>query len=176
MPLLNEAGSYTRWAMAVRRVRRVIRKFDPWTVLKVSLIFNVIASMIFVLGTWVTWSIAVQRGIPERITDLLASLTIVFTPDGELYFRVIVLLAIIWAIMATGVFTLAAILYNLISDIVGGIEVVVLEETFSQPIVTTSQPRVRPAVHRPENGTPPPSTSATTEQQTAPQVPTVVGE
>ena len=32
----------------VRRVRRIIRKFDPWTVLKVSFVFNVIAALAFV--------------------------------------------------------------------------------------------------------------------------------
>jgi Transmembrane domain of unknown function (DUF3566) len=162
--------------MGVRRVRRVIRKFDPWTVLKVSLIFNAISATIFVLGTWVTWSIAVQRGIPERIADLLASLTIVFTPDGGLYFRVIVLMAIIWAILATGVFTLAAVLYNLISDIVGGIEVIVLEETYQGVAAPVAkQPRVRPAVHRLDNGTPPPTSIS--EEETEPHpVPTAVGE
>lgn len=161
--------------MAVRRVRRVIRKFDPWTVMKVSLIFNAIAAIVFVLGTWVMWSIAVQRGIPEQVTELLASLTIVFTPDGQLYFRVVLLMAIIGAILMTGVFTLAAVLYNLISDIVGGIEVIVLEETYQvQPAAT--QPtvqRVRPAVHRPD-ATPPPSIS---DEETEPHVVgTAVGE
>jgi len=154
--------------MAVRRVRRVIRKFDPWTVLKVSLVFNTIAALIFVLGTWVMWSIAVQRGIPERVTDLLASLTIVFTPDGELYFRVVVLAAIVWAILATGALTLGAVLYNLISDIVGGVEVIVLEETYQVAPVTQSQSRVRPAVHPVDNGTVAPQT---TEQHPGPGKP-----
>ena len=113
--------------MAVRRVRRVIRKFDPWTVLKVSFVFNAIGSLIFVLGTWVMWSLLVQRGIPDRMTDLLGKLTITFTPDGELYFRIVVLLAVVWAVLMTGVMTLAAVLYNLISDMVGGVEVIVLE-------------------------------------------------
>jgi len=135
--------------MAVRRVRRVIRKFDPWTVLKVSFIFNLIAAMIFVLGMWVMWSVLVQRGVPERISDIFASLTITFAADGPLYFRIVVLLAVIWAVLATGVLTLAAVLYNLISDLVGGIELVVLEETHNTNSVTAAQTRVRPAVHRP---------------------------
>jgi hypothetical protein len=122
--------------MAVRRVRRVIRKFDPWTVLKVSFVFNAIGSLVFVLGTWVMWSLLVQRGIPDRIADLLGKLTISFTPDGELYFRIVVLLAVVWAVLMTGVMTLAAVLYNLISDMVGGVEVIVLEETLRpEPVV-----------------------------------------
>ena len=38
------------------------------------------------------------------------------------------MLAIVWVIVVTAAMTLAAVLYNLISDVVGGVEVVVLEE------------------------------------------------
>ena len=85
--------------MAVRRVRRILRRIDPWTVLKVSLVFNAIAAMIFVLGTWVTWSLVLRRGIPERVVDIFESLTLTVSVEGELYFRIVVLLAIIGAIL-----------------------------------------------------------------------------
>lgn len=138
--------------MAVRRVRRIIRRFDPWTVLKVSAVFNAIAALSFVLGTWVLWSVAVQRGLPERISDLLLRVDITFVPDGELYFRVVVLLAIVWAIVMTGLLTVGAVLYNLIADLVGGVEAVVLEESYAgeQAQQQATRPaRVRPATHRP---------------------------
>ena len=131
--------------MAVRRVRRVIRKIDPWTVLKVSLIFNAIAGLIFVLGLWVMWSLAVQRGIPDQVTEFFANFALVFTPEGELYFRVVVLLTVIMVVLLTGLFTLGAVMYNLISDIVGGVEVIVLEETYL--VAPLRQAPVRPAVH-----------------------------
>ena len=53
--------------MAVRRVRRVVRRIDPWTVLKVSVVFNAIAGLVFVLGVWVVWSLLLQRGVPDQI-------------------------------------------------------------------------------------------------------------
>ena len=133
--------------MAVRRVRRVIRKIDPWTVLKVSLIFNAIAGLVFVLGVWVMWSLAVQRGIPERITEFFSNFALVFNAEGELYFRVVVLFTIIAVIALTGLFTLGAVMYNLISDMVGGIEVIVLEETFA--VAPARVAPLRPAVHMP---------------------------
>ena len=39
----------------VRRVRRVIRKIDPWTVLKVSLVFNALMALAFMLGSVIFW-------------------------------------------------------------------------------------------------------------------------
>lgn len=136
--------------MAVRRVRRVVRKIDPWTVLKVSFVFNVVGALAFVLGTWVMWSIVVQRGIPQQIADLADNLTVTFTPDGELYFRIVVLLAVVWVVSATALFTLGSVLYNLISDVVGGVEIVVLEETYNlrAPVAQPVPNNVRPAVHQ----------------------------
>lgn len=135
--------------MAVRRVRRIIRKIDPWTVLKASLVFNAIASLVFVLGMWVVWSMALQRGIPDRFVEIFESLTLTLTIDGELYFRVVVMLAIVGGILSTALMTLSAVLYNLISDLVGGVEVTVLEETYNTVRVQQAPPaRVAPALYR----------------------------
>ena len=131
--------------MAVRRVRRIIRKIDPWTVLKVALVLNTVGALIWTLGVWVAWSIAVQRGIPDAFVDVFDRLTIAVTPDGQLYFRVVVMLAVVWIIVVSATMTLIAVLYNLISDVVGGIEVIVLEEVADQPVA----PPVRPVVHVP---------------------------
>jgi len=128
--------------MAVQRVRRVIRKFDPWTVLKVTLVFDaIIMAFVFVLGTVIFWAIFVNAGIPEKINDLalLVGIENGINLEGAVYFRIVVLLAVVGTIAMTGFFTLGAVVYNLITDLVGGIEVIVLEET-TGPIV--SRPRV----------------------------------
>jgi hypothetical protein len=119
--------------MAVQRVRRVVRRIDPWTVLKVSLVFNAVMALVTVLGTVVFWSVFVNAGIPERINELAVTIGIEdgITLDGPVYFRIVVLTAVVGTILMTGVFTLAAVVYNLISDLVGGVELVVLEESGS---------------------------------------------
>ena len=151
--------------MAVQRVRRVIRKVDPWTMLKVSLVFNAMMALVFVLGTVIFWAIFVNAGIPERINELalLIGLENGINLDGEVYFRIVILLSVIGTIMLTGFFTLGAVIYNLISDLVGGVEVIVLEETgapqgtrprVSLPVATEMSsprnreilPKVRPGI------------------------------
>ncbi len=123
--------------MAVQRVRRVIRKFDPWSVLKVSLVFNAVMALVFVLGTVIFWAIFVNAGIPEKINELalLIGLENGINLEGAVYFKIVVLLAVVGTIAMTGFITLASVVYNLISDLVGGVEVIVLEET-TGPIVT----------------------------------------
>jgi hypothetical protein len=135
--------------MAVRRVRRIIRRFDPWTVLKVSLVFNAIAALVFVLGLWVMWSLLLQKGIPGAITDLFDQVKISFVIEGETWGRVIIFLAVVWTIVATAAMTLGAVLYNLIADLVGGVEITVLEEAYSQAPLPSASTPVRPARPRP---------------------------
>ncbi|MCJ7726717.1 MAG: DUF3566 domain-containing protein [Acidimicrobiia bacterium] len=114
-----------------------------------SFVFNAILALIFVLGTVIFWSVFVNAGIPEQINELalLIGLENGFVMDGPTYFRVVLLFALIGTILFTGFLTLAAVIYNLISDLVGGIEVVVLEET-ATPVAT------RPATPRGATTTP----------------------
>ncbi len=161
----------------VRRVRRVVRKIDPWTVLKVSLVFNALLALAFVLGSVIFWSIFVNAGIPERISEVAELLTLSFNPDGPTMFRIAVLLAVIWTVLATGFATLGALLYNLISDVVGGIEVIVLEESLAPPsqVVRPAAPKkpraVRLARFR-RTAKEEPATAAATPPVTAPPAPT----
>jgi hypothetical protein len=120
----------------VRRVRRIIRKIDAWTVFKVSSIFWAIAALGLVLGLIMFWSVVQASGIPERITDFLVTITLVdegSDPFGndDAFFRLALFGSIAWAILGCGLTTLGAVMYNLISDVVGGVEIVVLEETLN---------------------------------------------
>ena len=132
----------------VRRVRRIIRKIDAWTVFKVSSIFWSIAALGLVLGLIMFWSVVQASGIPDRITDFLVTITLVedgSNPfgDDDAFFRLALFGSIAWAILGCGLTTLGAVMYNLISDVVGGVEIVVLEETLNPtlaPSPTASAP------------------------------------
>lgn len=120
----------------VRRVRRIIRKIDAWTVFKVSSIFWTIAGIGLVLGLIMFWSVLQASGIPDRITEFLVTITLIDEgsdpfADDDAFFRLALFGSIAWAIIGCGLTTLGAVMYNLISDVVGGVEIVVLEETLN---------------------------------------------
>ena len=141
---------------SARRVRRIIRKFDPWTVLKVSLVLYAVMGLALLLGLVIVWSVVNAVEIPQKIETFFTELALFdstnIIPDSEQLLRTAVFLSIAWTVFMTGMTTLAAVMYNLVSDVVGGIEVVVLEETMNVP--ATQQ--VRPSANWQTTSTPPP--------------------
>ncbi|HJR91589.1 MAG TPA: DUF3566 domain-containing protein [Acidimicrobiia bacterium] len=159
----------------VRRVRRIIRKIDPWTVLKVSAILNAVAGVAIVLGVVIFWSVVDNAGIPDALTDFLVRITLIEEgtdpfANSEQFFRFVVFGSIVWWAVSTGFMTLMSVMYNLVTDVVGGLEVVVLEEHLG----TSNGPVLHPpAGYTQTNGgrvTPPPE-HADIPTEEAPVVP-----
>ncbi|HVR78133.1 MAG TPA: DUF3566 domain-containing protein [Acidimicrobiia bacterium] len=145
----------------VRRVRRIIRKIDPWTALKVSSVVWAVLALALVLGGIIFWSVLERAGVPQRITDFMVEITLLDEgaqpfANVEQFFRVMVFGSVVWWVTMTGATVAGAIVYNLVSDVVGGLELVVLEETLNP--VAPSQVLHPPSDYTPGNGsvTPPP--------------------
>jgi hypothetical protein len=134
----------------VRRVRRIIRKIDPWTSLKVSALVWAVLAVALVLGTVIFWSVLDRAGIPDKITAFMVEITLIEETSQpfaniEQFFRALVFGAIVWWVAMTGATVLGAVVYNLVSDVVGGLEIVVLEETYNP----TAMPALPPVLHPP---------------------------
>ena len=156
----------------VRRVRRIIRKIDPWTVLKVSSILWAIVALAFVLGVVIFWSVLERSGLPDRLTEFLVEITLIAPgsqpfANVEQFFRVVVFGSVAWWVVMTGSTVAFAMVYNLATDVVGGIEVVVLEETLN-PVMDPTAPLHPPADYRSGNGLSAPETLVPEDQADIP--------
>ena len=145
----------------VRRVRRIIRKVDPWTTLKVSSVVWAVLGLAFVLGFVIFWSVLDRAGIPDRIVDFMVEITLIEEgsdpfANTEQFLRFLIFGSVVGWIMMTGSSVAVAVIYNLVSDVVGGLEIVVLEETLN-PVVPPQQVLHPPSDYRKSNGsvTPP---------------------
>lgn len=146
----------------VRRVRRIIRKIDPWTTLKVSAIVWAVLALALVLGAVIFWSVLERAGIPDRITDFMVEITLIQEgtnpfANTEQFLRFLIFSSMVGWVVMTGASVAIAVIYNLVSDVVGGLEIVVLEETLN-PVAQPSQQVLHPpADYRAPNGavTPP---------------------
>ena len=126
----------------VNRVRRIIRKIDPWTVLKVTFVLNFIVALTIVLGFSILWVLLVNAGVPQGLEDIARRLALLdadasLVGNIEPRFSSVVFLATVYLLTQTALATIGAFFYNLVSDLVGGIEVVVLEESYSEAQETT---------------------------------------
>lgn len=146
----------------VRRVRRIIRKIDPWTALKVSAVTWAVLALAIVLGIVIFWSIIERAGIPDRLTDFMVEITLIDEgtrpfANTEQFLRFAIFSSVVWWVLMTGMTVAGALIYNLVSDVVGGLEVVVLEETLNPVLAPQAAVLHAPADYRTGNGaiTPP---------------------
>jgi membrane-associated protease RseP (regulator of RpoE activity) len=113
-----------------RRMRGVVRRIDPWSVFRVSLVFYVAMYCILVVAGVLLWSAATATGFRGNVENFIAGLT----ESGEFrfvadeLFRASVICGALLTVMGTGANVLFAVLYNLISDVVGGLVFVVEEK------------------------------------------------
>ena len=132
----------------VRRVRRIIRKIDPWTVLKVSAVFWAVIGLALVIGAVIFWAVVERSGMPHRLTEFMIEITLIEEgsqpfANVEQFLRVAIFGSVVWWVVMTGGSVAMAIIYNLVSDVVGGLEIVVLEETLN-PVVQQPQQVLHP--------------------------------
>lgn len=147
----------------VRRVRRIVRKIDPWTALKVSALVWAVLGIALVLGFVIFWAVLDRAGIPDRITEFMVEITLIDEgsqpfANTEQFLRVLIFGSIAGWVGMTGLTVAGAIIYNLVSDVVGGVEVVVLEESLNPVFAPAAAPVLHPpADYRSGNGgaTPP---------------------
>lgn len=128
----------------VNRVRRIIRKIDPWTVLKVTFVLNFIIALTIVLGFSILWVLLVNAGVPQGLEEIARRLALLdadasLVGNVEPLFTSVVFLATVYLLTQTALATICAFFYNLVSDLVGGVEVVVLEETYSDPQIQNTE-------------------------------------
>jgi hypothetical protein len=117
-------------AVEVRLVRRVVRRVDTWTLFRFSALLYACALVIFMVAFVGVWLVATAAGaipsIEHFVTQLFALKSFHFQSVQLLLATLAI--GVIWVFVATLVTVVGGVLYNLISDVVGGVELTVLEE------------------------------------------------
>lgn len=131
----------------VRRVSRVLRHIDPWSVFKVAAIFS-LATYVSVLTSGVLlWRVADSTGTLANIERWFTQFGWeTFELKGDEIFSAAWVIGLFIAVGTTGFGVLSATLFNLVSDIVGGVRVSVLEEEVTE---RTDDPISRFRLRRP---------------------------
>lgn len=121
----------------VRRTRVEVRRVGPFSVLKFSLIFYFCVFLVIYLALAIIWAILSASGVIDSLETLLGSIFPPASPSGEIstrgappieidsgqLFTWLFVAGCIGVVVWSVINVFIAVMYNLISDIVEGIEV-----------------------------------------------------
>ena len=113
----------------VRRVTRVVRHVDTWSVFKVALVFNAFFYAVALVAGVLLWQVAYATGTIDNVEKFFEGFGWeTFNFNGGQIFHNAWIAGLFVAVGLTGLAVLLATLFNLITDLVGGIRLSVLEE------------------------------------------------
>ncbi len=125
----------------VRRVTRVIRDVDAWSVFKVGAVFHTAMYLVLMITGILLWNVGSATGTIKNVEQFMESFGWdSFSFKGGAMFQGFAVLGIFGIALGTGIWVLAAVVFNLITELVGGIRVTVLEEEVVARPVEPGQP------------------------------------
>jgi len=124
-----------------RRVKRVVRRIELWSVLKVSLVFNTVMLGVALGSVALLWGLANTTGLIDDLEGFLRDSGFEdFRFQGDTMFQQVAFIGAVVALAFTVFTVLATALLNLISEITGGIRFVVIEEIVEHPAAWPTAP------------------------------------
>ncbi len=127
-----------------RRVRRIVRRIDLWSILKLSLMVYTCLYAATMATLAAVWGFAYSSGSIDRLESFLGDVGLEnFHFYGDQMFRACAAIGAVAVIAGTVVTVLATALINLISETTGGIRLVVIEED-PRPEPVGDQAKLRP--------------------------------
>lgn len=111
-----------------RRVIRIVRHVQLWSVFKVALLGGLVLYAIFLIATGVAWSLANSTGQIHHIEQFMRQIGFDnWSFDGPRLFRAAALAGAVLLTAGSVMITLAAAIVNLIAEATGGIRITVIE-------------------------------------------------
>jgi len=112
-----------------RSTRVIVKRVGPWSIFKFSLLFYFCVMLVVLLGLTILYNVLAAVGVLDSASKLLGDLGFGknFRFHGwwllERAFAVGVVMVVFWSLVKL----LITFMYNLISDLVGGIEITLTE-------------------------------------------------
>lgn len=113
-----------------RRAQLQLARVDPWSVMKTALLFSLCVFIMLLVATMVVWYVLDRTGVFDsivRIADNFPSLDAKSYLSFSRFVGTATFFGAINVVLTTALSTVVAIIYNLCSRLVGGIEVTLAE-------------------------------------------------
>jgi hypothetical protein len=125
----DEFTSRVEERRAPRQTTVVVRRVHPWSVLKFSLLFYFCLMLIMLFALLILYWVLGVIGVLDSISHLFGELLAVrdFRINGVWIFSRMFLLGVVGVVIWSLINMCVALLYNLVSDVVGGIQITLAE-------------------------------------------------
>jgi hypothetical protein len=126
----NPRSRSSRRGRKVRKVHRVVRHLDVWSVAKLAAVFVACAYVVSLVSGYLLWQAAERVGTIEGVEGFFedAGGYDSFLIDGGVVFRTAVIVGLLLAALTVALSVVSAVLFNLISDLTGGVRMTVIDE------------------------------------------------
>src|SRR4051812_29498696 len=117
-----------------RRARLQLRHIDTWSALKISLVLSIALFFIWMVAVGILYAVLNALGVFDTLNDLFGQVgsvsgskasSAVITPG--VVFGGAAIIGAINVVLMTALFTVGTFIYNLCSDLVGGLEITLSE-------------------------------------------------
>ena len=119
---------------APRRARLVLRRVDPWSVLKTSLVYSICLLLVGVAAVAILYNVLDGLGVLDSLADFINTITDAAPGttvrddfDASIVVTAAAVILGVNALLITALATLGAFLYNLCASFTGGVEVTLAE-------------------------------------------------
>ena len=104
-----------------------VRKIDPWSTLKVSLVLSVWLFFVWMVAVGLLYLVLDGMGVWDRLNNAFTDIVSDGSSDGLVtagqVFGYSAVVGLISAVLLTALATIGSFIYNQCSDLVGGVEV-----------------------------------------------------
>jgi hypothetical protein len=115
-----------------RRASLQVKRFDPWSVLKLALVLGVALFFVWMFAVGVLYAVLDGMGVWAQLNGTYQDLTSDTGGAGQLItaggvFGVAAIVGVVNTILFTALASVSAFIYNISADVAGGIEVTLSE-------------------------------------------------
>lgn len=114
----------------VRRVTRVVRRIDAWSVCKLAVLFFITLYLVMLVAGVLLWGVVSSSGLLDNVENFITKAFALdsFEFSGGTIFRASWVLGLVLVVAGTMTVVAGTVFFNLLSDLTGGVRITVLEE------------------------------------------------
>lgn len=117
-----------------RRIKVTLARLDPWTALKVSFVFGLAGLVVFLVAVSLLYGLVDAMGVLGSLRNFLGQVDsnhagpglVAWLSFGRI-FLVTLVLGVINVVLLSAIATMGAFIYNVSSDVVGGVDLTLVE-------------------------------------------------